>query len=136
MRKRLSNEDIFLKAVKSLIKNLLIDNPNYKSDYYYKPNGSGMIPCLVDDTKERGNHILKEINDMEHLLLDEDDDFEVVNYSEERSICEYLGLRVDRGDQVLAWCGDAGWQIVCHLSKLKMYLKRKISIEHDNYTNR
>ena len=53
-----------------------------------------------------------------------------MDYLEERKVCEYLGLKVDRGNQVLAYYGfgfsdggknPTGWQMVCHLSKLKMY---------------
>lgn len=59
--------------------------------------------------------------------------------SEERKICEYLGLKVNGSDQVLAWYGHGysdggrnptGWQVVCNLSKLKMYLCNKIHKEH------
>jgi hypothetical protein len=59
-----------------------------------------------------------------------------MDYLGERKICEYLGLRIDGGNQVLAYYGlpspntISGWQMVCHLSELKMYLGRKIHEEH------
>lgn len=61
-----------------------------------------------------------------------------MDYKEERSICEYLGLQVNKGDWVLAYYGSVfndkakhtGWQVVCHLSKLKQYLSDKIHPEH------
>ena len=58
---------------------------------------------------------------------------------EERKICEYLGLKISFANQVLAYYGNefsdggknpTGWQVVCHLSKLKMYLQGKIHKEH------
>jgi hypothetical protein len=61
---------------------------------------------------------------------------QIMNYLEERKICEYLGLKIDSENQVLAYYGFpspnriSGWQMVCHLSKLKMYLGRKIHEEH------
>lgn len=67
-----------------------------------------------------------------------------MDYLEERKICEYLGLKVDKGNQVLAYYGfgfsDGGkkitnWQMVCHISKLKMYLCRKVHEEHYKYLN-
>jgi hypothetical protein len=63
-----------------------------------------------------------------------------MDYKEERSICEYLGLQVNKGDWVLAYYGSVfkgkgeaptGWQVVCHLSKLKSYLSDKIHPEHN-----
>ena len=68
-----------------------------------------------------------------------------MEYTEERTICEFLGLRVDKGDQVLAWYGSGfsdggknptGWQVVCHLSKLKMYIGGKIHKEHYGFVTR
>ena len=65
-------------------------------------------------------------------------------YLEERKVCEYLGLKVDEGNQVLAYYGfgfsdggknPTGWQMVCHLSKLKMYLGRKVHEEHYKHVN-
>ena len=62
-----------------------------------------------------------------------------MGYLEERKICEYLGLKVDGANQVLAYFGSGfsnggknpvGWQMVCHLSKLKMYLGRRVHKEH------
>jgi hypothetical protein len=67
-----------------------------------------------------------------------------MDYSEERKVCEYLGLKVDKANQVLAYYGfgfsdggkkPTGWQVVCHLSKLKMYLGRKIHEEHCKHVN-
>ena len=65
-------------------------------------------------------------------------------YEEEKIVCEYLGLKIDSGHQVLAYYGGGssdggkkptGWQVVCHLSKLKMYLTRKIHPEHNKKIN-
>jgi hypothetical protein len=62
-----------------------------------------------------------------------------MDYTEELNICNYLGLQVDKSNYVLAWHGGGfsdggkiptGWQVVCHLSKLKMYIGGKIHKEH------
>jgi len=64
MRRDIEPEDIFLDSVKSMIKNMLIENPNYKTDYYYKDNGGD----LLEDTKERAKYILAKIDEWEHLV--------------------------------------------------------------------
>lgn len=60
------------------------------------------------------------------------------DYTEEKNVCTYLGLKVE-GCHILAWYGGlfsdggripTGWQIVCHISKLKMYLGGKIHKNH------
>tara|TARA_R110000772_G_scaffold43995_1_gene101177 strand:- start:5649 stop:5903 length:255 start_codon:yes stop_codon:yes gene_type:complete len=65
-------------------------------------------------------------------------------YEKEEEICEYLGLQVNHG-QVMAYYGfgfsdggknPTGWQMVCHISKLKLYLTRKIGEEHRNKVNK
>lgn len=60
-----------------------------------------------------------------------------MDYAEEKSICEYLGLRVNKSNYVLAYYGHCknndkptSWQIVCHISKLRDYLTRQIHPEH------
>jgi hypothetical protein len=62
-----------------------------------------------------------------------------MDYTEERNICEFLGLKVDKGNYVQAYYGfgfsdggkiPTGWQVVCHISKLKLYLCGKIHTEH------
>ena len=65
-----------------------------------------------------------------------------MDYIEERKVCEFLGLKIDKRNQVLAWYGfneggrnPTGWQMVCHLSKLKMYLGRKVHEEHYKHVN-
>lgn len=69
---RPSPEDIFLKDVRTLITNLLIDNPNYKSDYYFKDNNSHFnennTMKLIKDTKDRAKYILERIDSIEHLI--------------------------------------------------------------------
>lgn len=65
---RLSPEEIFLKDIKSLINNLLIDNPNYKNDYYFKGSYTMNILKLIKDTKNRAKYILERIDDIEHLV--------------------------------------------------------------------
>lgn len=61
-----------------------------------------------------------------------------MEYKEERNICEYLGLMIE-SNQVHAWYGGGfsdggrnpiGWVMVCHISKLKMYLCGRIHREH------
>lgn len=65
------SEDVFLNDIKKLIKNLLIDNPNYETDYYHKKDGFGChINNLLTDTKERAKYILTRISETEHLVKD------------------------------------------------------------------
>jgi len=67
-RSRLSPEDIFLKDIKSLINNLLIDNPNYKNDYYFKESDTMNTLKLIKDTKDRAEYILERIDKIDHLV--------------------------------------------------------------------
>lgn len=66
----LSPEDIFLKDIKTLINNLLIDNPNFKNDYYFTKSGRDDTVRLINDTKYRAKYILERINTIEHLIKD------------------------------------------------------------------
>lgn len=64
-------EDIFLNDIKKLIRNLLIDNSNYVTDYYHKKDGFGChVNNLLTDTKERAKYILTRISETEHLIKD------------------------------------------------------------------
>ena len=65
MKNRPSPEDIFLNDVKSLIQNLLINNPNYKSDYYSWNHETRRV---VNDTKERATYMLERIDSIKHLV--------------------------------------------------------------------
>jgi len=67
-RSRSSPEDIFLQNIKSLINNLLIDNPNYKNDYYFKDSNTMGTFDLIKDTKERAKYILERIDEIDHLV--------------------------------------------------------------------
>ncbi len=67
-RSRLSPEDIFLKDIKSLINNLLIDNPNYNNDYYFEESDTRNTLKLIKDTKERAKFILERIDNIDHLV--------------------------------------------------------------------
>ena len=67
-RNRLSPEDIFLMDVKRMIRNLLIDNPNYKSDYYFKESDTMNCLKLMRETKERAQYILNRIDEIDHLI--------------------------------------------------------------------
>lgn len=59
-------EQIFLRDVKTLIKNLLIDNPNYSNGYYQREGWDR--PNLLKDTKERAQYILDRIDQTSHLV--------------------------------------------------------------------
>ena len=67
-------EQVFLNRINKLVKNLLIDNPNYTNRYYYQDRGLfGGIHELINDTKERAGYILREIDAVKHLIgLEED----------------------------------------------------------------
>ncbi len=63
-----SPEDIFLLDIKRMIKNLLIDNPNYKSDYYFKESDTMNCIKLMRETKDRAQYILNRIDEIDHLI--------------------------------------------------------------------
>lgn len=63
MRVTKDPEIIFLENIKALIRNLLIENPNYKNGYYAKGNN------YIEDTKERARYILERIEQTEHLVI-------------------------------------------------------------------
>jgi len=67
-KNEIKSENLFVDSVVILIKNLLIDNPNYKNGYYY--NNDRTIFDLIEDTKERSKYILQKIDEMKHLVLD------------------------------------------------------------------
>jgi len=67
MRKRQTPEEIFLDQVNIMIKNMIIDNPNYLSGYYHeKPLG---LHDMIMDTRGRGEFMLAEIEKMKHLII-------------------------------------------------------------------
>jgi len=73
MRKRLKAEEVFYNNLISLIKNTLINDPNFintiqKQSYYEK---KGMLHYGL--FKEKAKYILEEIENMKHLILWEGD---------------------------------------------------------------
>lgn len=60
----LTSKKIFLDRIQNLVKNLIVDNVNYKTGYYFdKP-----IFKFKEDTIERGRYILEEIENTKHLI--------------------------------------------------------------------
>ena len=72
MRKRKTDAEAFIEHIKTLIKNLLINNVNYTNRYYYKLNFA--IDELIKDTKERGRWVLEQIEQTKHLIGVEEED--------------------------------------------------------------
>lgn len=68
MRKAIRPEEVFLDRIKVLIKNLLLDNRNYQGSYY---SDRGFTK-LLEDTKERAQYILDEIDRTDHLIKHEE----------------------------------------------------------------
>jgi len=73
MRKRLKAEEVFYNNLVTLIKNTLINDPNFintiqKQSYYEK---NGMLHYGL--FKEKAKYILEEIENMKHLILWEGD---------------------------------------------------------------
>lgn len=66
--KKIKPEDIFLQKIKSMIKNLLVENKNYTNNFYLNNGRRYDYFALLDDTKERASYILQTIEDMEHLI--------------------------------------------------------------------
>lgn len=62
-------EQLFLKEIKTLINNLLIENPNYKNNYYFQESDASNTLKLLKDTKERASYVLERIKQIEHLVL-------------------------------------------------------------------
>ncbi len=69
-KKTTTPEDVFLKDIKDLVRNLLIDNPNYDNGHYYKDTTVFNTIQLIKDTKERAKYILERIDALEHLVKD------------------------------------------------------------------
>ena len=67
-RKRPEPEEVFLNSIKQMVRNLLINNPNYTNDEYFKNTGVLDTLKLIKDTKNRAEHILQKIDDWEHLV--------------------------------------------------------------------
>ena len=74
--KPLKQEEIFYNDIKTLIENLLINNKNYRNDYYYdKYRGTFDYSKLLDDIKESSEYILERMEREKHLIgLGEDDE--------------------------------------------------------------
>jgi hypothetical protein len=66
-RKSPEPEDVFLAHIKSLIRNLLIDNVNYTNSYYWS-SGSFDSHKFITDTKKRAEYILEQIDETDHLV--------------------------------------------------------------------
>lgn len=75
-------EEVFVEHVKKMINNLLIDNPNYRNNYYYRDSSHIWDYWkLLDDTKERARYILEEIEKTRHLVeeIEENDPNAILN---------------------------------------------------------
>ena len=55
------------KKIERMIKDLLIENPNYKDGYYFNKGSFDVIT----DVKERANYILNEIKKIETVPLNQ-----------------------------------------------------------------
>lgn len=60
----LTPEKLFINRISTLIRNLLINNPNYEGKYGAERSKFD----LLQDTKERANYILEEIENTKHLI--------------------------------------------------------------------
>ena len=72
VRMRQEPHEIFLSEVKSLVKSLYINNPNFKSGYYYGKGSNFMLR----DLESNSNLALERIDSLKHLI--EPDSEEVV----------------------------------------------------------
>lgn len=70
MKNERNYEQIFYNKVQNMIKNLLIDNPNYKNGYYTADGceSSHMKGDLLKETKEKAQYILEEMHAIKHLI--------------------------------------------------------------------
>ena len=63
MRKQQEPEQIFYEHIKTLIRNLLINNKNYSTGYYQS------VFDLKNDTIERAKYVLEEMEKTKHLVI-------------------------------------------------------------------
>lgn len=74
MRVRPKSEQVFYDTLKRLIENQLINDPNFKSDYWkqswYEKNNKMHYGLFV----EKANYILQEMESLKHLILWEDEE--------------------------------------------------------------
>jgi len=71
MRKRQTPEEIFLDQVNSMVKNFFIDNPNFKSGYYY---GDNILKSdIIKDVNSSAKYMLEKIEEMKHLIIYDDE---------------------------------------------------------------
>lgn len=70
MRTEIKSEQIFYDTLKRLIKNQLINDPNFKSNTcqqsWYEKNNKLHYGLFV----EKANYILQEIENLKHLILE------------------------------------------------------------------
>lgn len=69
-RKAQDPQQLFLDTIKNLIKNLLVENINYKNNYYFDASGRYDYYKFREDTINRAKYILNRIDEMEHLVKD------------------------------------------------------------------
>jgi len=65
--------EVFYNRIEALIKNILVDNINYKNGYYNEKS----LHTFKKDTIERSKFILEEMEDMKHLIVKEEEMEEV-----------------------------------------------------------
>ena len=66
MRKRIIPEQVFYNHITTLIKNLLINNPNYNNKHFWNLEKHE----LKYETIERAEYILTEMEKTKHLIFD------------------------------------------------------------------
>lgn len=69
MRKQIKSEEVFYKTLVNLIKNQLINDPNFET-YWYERNNKMHYGLFV----KKAEYILEQIESMKHLILWEDEE--------------------------------------------------------------
>lgn len=73
MRKQIKSEEVFYNTLVNLIKNQLINDPNFKNSWdrpsWYEKNNKMHYGLF----KEKADYILEEIESMKHLILWEEE---------------------------------------------------------------
>lgn len=68
-KRELPPHKVFLEHITALIKNLLINNPNYNNSHYWvNPGGGRNFSKLLKETIERAGYLLEEIEKTKHLI--------------------------------------------------------------------
>lgn len=74
MRKQIKAEEVFYNRITTLIRNQLIEDPNFKGSWGQPSWYERERKLNYNLFKEKGEYLLEEIENMKHLILWEEDE--------------------------------------------------------------